>query len=628
MSLVVRRRQGRTFALVGALFTLSMGLAITLPTHSANAQTYTATVNDQSTYQTISGFGVSEPIFGELPQHQPPIITTDPYGALQADEALSTLLFSDTASNAGLTILQLYLPSTSCVDSQNSYPCSNPMYDNGTYVSIEPNMPSGGASGPPNYLPLGYSQLQEFLASGVENEYPGTQFIAFAASPPGFMKNNGTDYSAGTLCGEVTCQPTVGETCSPTGCDWRSDYANYLAQYALDYQKMGIDIELLGFENEPDRAEQLTQAGGLGALSGVSSMALTASQSKNFIDNYLAPALKSAGLSTRVDCCATASWGQSANAMANQYMSALGPMAGGIPSDPNVGAFTGHGYSGTPPNAPLNSPPSTSAVAPGWETEWSTFDKWDANWYESPTSPTFDATGFKWAENIYTGLTSANMSAFLYWLGVATPSTDPTSADDNESLVMENVTGSGSNTSITFTESGRFWAFANYSRFVRPEAVRIGATSNDTDLDLTAFKNTDGSEAVVALNTDANSITVNFSLRDVDKATATPYLTDQTSDTAMEPVIPVSGGSFSASLPADSLVTYDVVPAPHVQIVVHPCGPGQCKPPDTVGDLVFIAIELGGLIALVIAGLWMIRNRFTTTPAMTTSVDAASQIEP
>ncbi|RAS70819.1 hypothetical protein C8D87_1011120 [Lentzea atacamensis] len=41
--------------------------------------------------------------------------------------------------------------------------------------------------------------------------------------------------------------------------------------------------------------------------------------------------------------------------------------------------------------------------------------------------------------------------------------------------------------------SKRLWAMANYSRFIRPNATRIGATTSDGNLLLSAFRNSDGS---------------------------------------------------------------------------------------------------------------------------------------
>ena len=111
--------------------------------------------------------------------------------------------------------------------------------------------------------------------------------------------------------------------------------------------------------------------------------------------------------------------------------------------------------------------------------------------------------------------------------------------------------------------SGRLWAFANYSRYVRPGAVRIAATSSSSAVDLTAFKNTDGSVAIVALNTAASADPITYTLSGTgtaNGATVTPYLTNSSSDVAAQATTSVSGGSFSATIPARSLVTY-VIPA-------------------------------------------------------------------
>ena len=55
----------------------------------------------------------------------------------------------------------------------------------------------------------------------------------------------------------------------------------------------------------------------------------------------------------------------------------------------------------------------------------------------------------------------AGLNAFLYWWGSTTPSEN----GDNEGLIQ--INGS------SVIPSGRLWAFANYSRYVHPGAVRI-----------------------------------------------------------------------------------------------------------------------------------------------------------
>ena len=82
------------------------------------------------------------------------------------------------------------------------------------------------------------------------------------------------------------------------------------------------------------------------------------------------------------------------------------------------------------------------------------------------------------------------------------------------------------------TPSGRLWAFANYSRYIHPGAVRIAATSSNSGVDISAYKNTDGTVAIVALNTGSSADPITYSLSGTgtpNGATVTPYLTNSSS---------------------------------------------------------------------------------------------------
>ena len=212
----------------------------------------------------------------------------------------------------------------------------------------------------------------------------------------------------------------------------------------------------------------------------------------------LGPTLASSGLSTKMECCATEGWDY-----AQQYAAA-------IEADPtalaDTAVFTSHGYTAAPTS------PLSGWSKPAWETEWSTFETWDPAWDDGT-----DASGLTWAQHIYQGLTGANLNAFLYWWGSTTPSEN----GDNEGLIQ--INGS------TVTASGRLWAFANYSRYIHPGAVRIAATSSNSGVDISAFKNTDGTVAVVALNTGTSADPITYSLSGTgtpNGATVTPYLTN------------------------------------------------------------------------------------------------------
>jgi O-glycosyl hydrolase len=408
--------------------------------------------------------------------------------ATAQQQALS-LLYSPV-SGAGLTILRNEISA-----------------DAGT--TIEPNAPSSPTAAP-TYLPLSSlneDQGQLWFAQAIKKEYGVTDVFADAWSAPAFMKTNDSVDNGGTLCG------VPGATCSSG--DWRQAYANYLRQYAADYAAAGDPLSYVGPENEANIGP------------GYDSMIMSPAQTANFLD-FLGPTMARSGLPTRTECCATEGWDY-----AQQYAAAIeaDPVANLFTS-----VFTSHGYTEAPAS------PLAGWTKPAWETEWSTFQAWDPAWDDGTT-----ASGFSWAQNIYTGLTAANLSAFLYWWGSSTP----TFNGDNESLIQ--INGS------TVTPSGRLWAFANYSRFVRPGAVRIGTSTADSSLEVTAFRNTNGSIAVVVLNTATTAQAAAFSVRGTGSgAVAIPYLTDATHDTAAQPPIRVAFGSFAATVPARALVTYDI----------------------------------------------------------------------
>ena len=107
--------------------------------------------------------------------------------------------------------------------------------------------------------------------------------------------------------------------------------------------------------------------------------------------------------------------------------------------------------------------------------------------------------------------------------------------------------------------SGFTWAqFANYSRFIRPGAVRIGTTTSDAGLELSAFANTDGSITVVALNSAYSPQVATFSLRGLSGAHVTSYLTDESHSLSAQAPIKVRNSAFTATLRPRSLVSYDV----------------------------------------------------------------------
>ncbi|HXC83052.1 MAG TPA: putative Ig domain-containing protein [Trebonia sp.] len=378
--------------------------------------------------------------------------------------------------------------------------------------TIEPNAPSSPTA-TPTYLPLssiGNDQDQLTLAQAIKADYGVTNVFADAWSAPGFMKTNDSAINGGTVCG------VTGATCSSG--NWVQAYANYLVQYAKDYSAAGVPLTYIGPENEANINNPPPSYDG---------MVISPSQTAQILD-VLGPTLASSGLSTQMECCATEGWD-----FAQQYAAAI---EADSTANADTAVFTSHGYTEAPTT------PLSGWTKPAWETEWSTFESWDPAWDDGS-----DASGLTWAQHIFSGLDSANLNAFLYWWGSSTPSGN----GDNESLIQIN----GSNVAT----SGRLWAFAGWSDYVRPGAVRIGATTTDGNLTLDAFKNTNGTIAIVALNTGSSSDTVNFALSGTgvaNGATVKSWLTNSSSSNALQASTTVASGAFTSTLPARSLVTF------------------------------------------------------------------------
>jgi O-glycosyl hydrolase len=378
--------------------------------------------------------------------------------------------------------------------------------------TIEPQAPSSPAA-KPSYLTLAeidQDQGQLWFARRIKADYGVSDVFADAWSAPAFMKTNDSPIDGGTLCG------APGASCASG--DWRQAYASYLVRYAKDYAAAGVPLSYVGPENESTLAPKQD------------SMIMSPAQTANLM-GILGATLARSGLPTRAECCASIDWDY-----AQQFAAAI---EADKAANRATALFTSHGYF-----VPLDSP-LKGWTKPVWQTEWAPFGigPWDPAWDDgSPSS------GFTWAQNIYTGLTAANLGAFLYLWGANTSTTTVTGP--NTGLV--DVQGN------TVATSGRLWAFASYSRFVRPGAVRIAASTSAAGLEVSAFRNRDGSTAVIVLNSAHSGQVATFSLCGLRGAQVTPYLTDASHGLSAQPPITVRHNAFTATLPPRSLVTYDI----------------------------------------------------------------------
>ncbi|KJK48386.1 Ricin B lectin [Lentzea aerocolonigenes] len=363
--------------------------------------------------------------------------------------------------------------------------------------SIQPTNP-GGPNATPRYVWDRDDESQVWLAQQAK-AYGVNRFYADAWSAPGYMKTNGDEANGGSLCG------LSGASCASG--DWRRAYANYLVQYTKFYAQEGIRITDLGFTNEPDYT------------TNYSSMRFTPAQAAEFV-KVLGPI--ASGL--KVACCDSFGWSQQ-----SAYTKAIeaDATARGI-----VATHTGHTYA-----SQITGPLPTSRRS--WMSEWSpNGTTWNENWDDGSG---YD--GLTIAKAVHTALTTGNVNGYVYWYGASTGAT--------RGLIQMNGDG--------YRVSKRLWALANYSRFIRPNATRIDATSSG-DLLMSAFRNTDGTIAVVALNNGNAANSVSYQLKNLTAGSATPYLTNSTGNTTAQSPVRVTGGTFTATVPARSLITYRITP--------------------------------------------------------------------
>ncbi|KAK3340802.1 glycoside hydrolase superfamily [Neurospora tetraspora] len=357
--------------------------------------------------------------------------------------------------------------------------------------TIAPNHP-GGPKVEPQYVWDGKDSGQLWVTQRGVADYGLQNVYADAWSAPGYMKTNNNENNGGTLCG------VPGATCSSG--DWRQAYADYLIAYIRFYLRSGVAISHLGFLNEPEFS------------ASYASMRSTGAQAADFIKNFLYPTLVAQNLAEQVGivCCDSEGWGNQVQ-MTNAIKSAG--------AEGMLKAVSSHTYTGGP-----SGPMSTRARV--WLSEQCDLNGgWDTKWYGNGGA----GEGLTWANNVYSAVVNNNISGYVYWEGVQWPS-----PNTNEKLIRVD------NSTNTYVISKRLWALANWSRYVRPGAVRVS----------TAGRPADGSIAVIAISSSGSAINVNVKITgasELGTATVEAYVSDNNRNCEK-----VAG---AASISADGTIT-------------------------------------------------------------------------
>ena len=163
------------------------------------------------------------------------------------------------------------------------------------------------------------------------------------------------------------------------------------------------------------------------------------------------------------------------------------------------------------------------------------------------------------ARVIHHDLVYANASAWQWWLAV-------TNGDYKDGLIYAEP--DATNINGTFTDSKLMWALGNYSRFIRPGAIRLGVDAfnanndsvpeGDTDpygLMVSAFQNSDGTPVVVVINYQDKAKGFDLVWNGTRILSWKPYLTSDlpNNNLALQPTIYYGQ---KMNIPARSIITY------------------------------------------------------------------------
>jgi O-glycosyl hydrolase len=350
--------------------------------------------------------------------------------------------------------------------------------------------------------------INDIKAQGAD--YQVTKFMSTAWTPP---NNSVSKWKVSDSYKTMDySKPEVGGTLDPSH---YADYADVLADYALGYEaKFGVDLTVLSLQNEPNF--QCTYE----------SADWTAAQFHDFFVTLKAEFTKK-GVFTRFP---------NLKIMAPEFQNVKEDLILPTLSDSSTADLLGvvgvHQYEFTKSNATSYTPPlltqSLAAGKPIWMTEFST-----AAWAQDTSM----ADGLLVARLVHMDLVVAQMSAFLYWWAWG---------GSNGYLALVNG-----------TQPKRLYTIGQYSRFVRPDWIRVDAVANPaSNVYLSAFKNPAGDQiAVVAINTGTSQVPLALTIDTGRFGALTTYRTSASENIANVGSV-TAGATVNVTLAASSVTTF------------------------------------------------------------------------
>jgi len=282
---------------------------------------------------------------------------------------------------------------------------------------------------------------------------PDITIMATPWSPPGWMK---------------TSDSMIGGTLNSD--DYQA-FANYLVKFVQAYDAAGVPVSLISPQNEPEYSP-----------SNYPGSTFTSTQEADFIADNLGPALRAAGLSTGI-LDYDHNWNDPSfpetvlgDSSAAQY----------------VTGTAWHCYAGDP---------SAQATVQAQYPSYGNYETECSGAQSSDPSDTFADTLDWELENLVIDGIRDDSKSVVTWNMALNPSGGP-SMNCTTCTALVTV----DNSAGTATYNAEYYSLGQVSKFVKPGAVRIDSnTFGSGNIEDVAFRNPDGSTALVVLNSNTSS---------------------------------------------------------------------------------------------------------------------------
>jgi glucuronoarabinoxylan endo-1,4-beta-xylanase len=160
----------------------------------------------------------------------------------------------------------------------------------------------------------------------------------------------------------------------------------------------------------------------------------------------------------------------------------------------------------------------------------------------STATPTWAEAVTTYAQSIHNSMVTGQYNAYVWWGIFGAPTAAGT---------WGLVDNSGNPTVFGYM-------IGQYSKFIQPGYVRVSATANPlSGVFVSAYTNSTPSHyVIVAINSNTSSESLSFTLNNGSVTSLTPYQTTSAGGLVPQSAVSVSGGQFSYTLPAQSIVTF------------------------------------------------------------------------